>query len=55
MEIVKKKYQSDKEEQREFFFTNYKKGEKINVTKTAQSLGVSRRSIYNWMAEINNQ
>lgn len=52
MEIIKKPYISDKEKQKAFFFENVKKGDKINVSKTAESLGVSRPTIYSWIKEI---
>lgn len=38
---------------KEFFFNNYKKGESINILKTAKSLGVSRTTLYKWIKEIN--
>lgn len=38
---------------RDFFKQNYIKGTKIDVTQTAKELKVSRKSIYNWMDEIN--
>lgn len=38
---------------RELFKENYVKGTKIDVTKTAENLKVSRKSIYNWMNEVN--
>lgn len=46
MKIIKKP--------KEFFKENYVKGSKINVTETAKSLKVSRKTVYNWMNEINN-
>ena len=45
MKIIKKP--------REFFFDNYVKGTKIDVSQTAKELKVSRKSIYNWMNKIN--
>jgi len=61
MKIVKRdknfsdNYGISREKERAFFFKNYKKGDRLNVTETAKSLGVSRRTIYNWINEINNQ
>jgi transcriptional antiterminator len=56
MKIFKKqkKTHNSKPEKRKFFFNNYEKNSEINVTKTAESLEVSRRTIYNWMQEINS-
>lgn len=51
MEIIRKIY---KEEAKDFFFKNYLKGEKINISKTADALNVTRPTIYKWMSEINN-
>lgn len=39
---------------KKFFYTNYKKNSKINITKTALSLGVSRQTLHNWIKDINS-
>lgn len=44
-----------KKQAKDFFFNNYIKGEEINVSKTAESLGVSRVTIYNWIEIINSK
>jgi phage antirepressor YoqD-like protein len=44
-----------KKDKKKFFFDNYKKGDLINVTKTAESLGVTRKTIYSWMRIVNSQ
>jgi len=49
MEIIKK----TTSKARVYFFNNYKKGDKINVKRTALSLGISRRTLYNWINIIN--
>tara|TARA_R110002012_G_C11659305_1_gene612076 strand:- start:3526 stop:3684 length:159 start_codon:yes stop_codon:yes gene_type:complete len=51
MEIIRRKTA----EAKEFFFENYKKGDLINVKKTAESLGVSRPILIGWMKEINEE
>ena len=37
---------------KEFFFKNYNPEKNINKMATAESLGVSRQTIYNWIKEI---
>ena len=60
MEIIKRdgaktnNYGICRIKERKFFFENYRKGDRLNVRKTAESLGVSRRTIYNWLEEIKN-
>lgn len=42
-----------KQEKKKFFLDNYKKGDLINVKKTAEAIGVTRKTIYSWMKIVN--
>lgn len=42
-------------EKKQFFLKNYKKGDIINVKKTAESIGVTRKTIYSWIEEVNSK
>jgi len=55
MEIIRERKTKELTKEKKFFVENYKKGEEINVSLTAKSLGVSRRCIYNWINEIKNK
>lgn len=37
---------------KEFFFENYDPSRRINKAATAESLGVTRQTIHNWIKEI---
>lgn len=56
MKIIKSNRRSEKNsEARKFFFSNYNPEIKINILATAESLNVSRQTIYNWIKEFKQQ
>lgn len=52
IESKEKNNNRKKTEAKKFFFENYSKDVKINISATAKSLGVSRLTIYRWIKEI---
>lgn len=45
-------FESEKAKTKKYFFDNYREDMEIDVPRTAESLGVTRATIYNWIKEI---
>lgn len=52
--VSNRKLKADSEAKK-FFFENYDPNVRINVTATAESLNVTRQTIYNWIKEFEQQ
>jgi len=53
MKIIKERKNRVNSEAKEYFFSNFKKGDEINVMQTAKSLNVSRQTLHRWIKSIN--
>lgn len=53
MQIIKKRINKVNSEAKEYFFSNFKKGDEINVLQTAKQLNVSRQTLHKWIKLIN--
>jgi len=53
MKIIKERHNKVNTEAKEYFFSNFKKGDSINVMQTAKSLNVSRQTLHRWINAIN--
>lgn len=53
--VVSNRKLKEDSEAKKFFFENYDPNVRINKSATAESLGVTRQTIYNWIKEFEQQ